>query len=144
MKAALVNQPETDIQRNAVLQWTAIQQMSKWKCQTGYLNRIIECPIPTTNTSHLQGLKDLETFELPICLCKTLRVSRHKPLASRRTMIQVSIILHQGAQLTAQVDIDDDRLVSKMARNITVGVGEICKGHWPLGRIRVAAGIGDV
>lgn len=86
----------------------------------------------TPNAFHLQRLKDLETPKLPVRLSKAVRVGRHESLTSRGTVVQVPVILHQGAQLPAKVDIHDDRLVLEMARNIAVGIWEICKRRWPL------------
>lgn len=89
-------------------------------------------------------LIDPETPKLPINLREILRVMSDKLLTCCRTIVQILVVLPLGAHLAAKINVDDDALVAKVRRDVTVCAGEVGQSRPPRGSVRPALRIRDV
>ena len=91
-------------------------------------------------------LKYCEPSELPIRISKGSRVGSNEFGAGSRASALLRKVLRLASELTAQIDVRDDRLISKMGADIAVGgreVGQWCTpGRWVRRRCERTTGCG--
>jgi hypothetical protein len=87
---------------------------------------------------------DLEASKFPISFRKSRWVAGDEIITCSWTMRLFRVELGLSAELTTQVDINDDTLVTEMRGDIAISVGEVGQGSSPGGRVWTAVGIGDI